>query len=90
MRARGGLVLFPEMDEQRRCAGDHHGVLGHSAQTPASVMCATSRMVVKRQGETRPDGDALHAAALRAGIRDGRNRWPRRRRTMAACSTTAR
>ncbi len=48
------LVLFPEMDERadvpeitERC----WGVLGKS---PADVMCASSRMVVKRKGQERP------------------------------------
>ncbi len=47
-------VLFPEMDETvevpeitTRC----WGILGKS---PASVMCASSRMVVKRKGAARP------------------------------------
>jgi sulfatase maturation enzyme AslB (radical SAM superfamily) len=48
------LVLFPEMDEREdvpeiteRCWGILH-------KSPASVMCASSRMVVKRNGEARP------------------------------------
>jgi len=48
------LVLFPEMDEKadvpeitERC----WSILGKS---PADVMCATSRMVVKRRGENTP------------------------------------
>jgi organic radical activating enzyme len=48
------LVLFPEMDEQadvpeitERC----WGILGKS---PADVMCASSRMIIKRKGADRP------------------------------------
>ncbi|MBI1869164.1 MAG: radical SAM protein [Methylocystis sp.] len=48
------LVLFPEMDARadvpeitERC----WGILG---KNPASVMCATSRMVIKRKGAQRP------------------------------------
>ena len=48
------LVLFPEMEADadvpeitERC----WGILG---KTPASVMCATSRMVVRRKGADRP------------------------------------
>ncbi len=48
------LVLFPEMDatqdvpEVTEACWEKLGVL------PSTIMCATSRMVIKRNGETRP------------------------------------
>jgi len=50
----GQLVLFPEMNEQvdvPEITTDCWGILG---KIPADVMCATSRMVVKRKGATKP------------------------------------
>jgi hypothetical protein len=48
------LVLFPEMDE----AADVPEISEHCwnilKKSPADVMCATSRMVIKRKGEERP------------------------------------
>lgn len=48
------LVLFPEMDvhaDVPEITVDCWGILGVS---PESVMCATSRMVIKRKGTARP------------------------------------
>ncbi|MGZ9107005.1 MAG: radical SAM protein [Rhodoplanes sp.] len=48
------LVLFPEMEADAdvpEITEDCWGILGKS---PQSVMCATSRMVVKRKGAARP------------------------------------
>ena len=48
------LMLFPEMDgsaDVPEITGACWGILGKS---PASVMCATARMVVKRRGATTP------------------------------------
>jgi uncharacterized Fe-S cluster-containing radical SAM superfamily protein len=48
------LMLFPEMDEGRdvpEITGSCWGILGKS---PDSVMCASTRMVVKRRGAERP------------------------------------
>lgn len=50
----GELVLFPEMDEKAEVPEitvDCWDILG---QSPSDVMCASSRMVVKRQGAARP------------------------------------
>jgi organic radical activating enzyme len=50
----GALVLFPEMDEQAdvpEITTDCWDILGKS---PDSVMCASSRMVVKRKGADHP------------------------------------
>jgi hypothetical protein len=50
----GMTVLFPEMDERAdppEITTDCWGILGKS---PATVMCASSRMVVKRKGAARP------------------------------------
>ena len=48
------LVLFPEMDETLdvpEISEDCWGLLG---MDPASIMCATSRMVIKRKGDAQP------------------------------------
>jgi hypothetical protein len=48
------LVLFPEMDERAdvpEITQDCWGLLG---KNPAEVMCASSRMVVKRKGAAHP------------------------------------
>ncbi len=48
------LVLFPEMDAGRdvpEISEECWGILGVD---PSTVMCATSRMVVKRRGDTAP------------------------------------
>jgi organic radical activating enzyme len=48
------LVLFPEMDERAEVPEITDACWGILKKSPASVMCATSRMVVKRQGAARP------------------------------------
>ena len=56
-----GTVLFPEMDvtvDVPEITTDCWGILGKS---PSDVMCASSRMVVKRKGAARP---ALVACTL--------------------------
>ncbi len=50
----GALVLFPEMDERADVAEITTACWNILHVDPASVMCATSRMVVKRKGESRP------------------------------------
>ena len=50
----GELVLFPEMDERLDVAEITTACWGILGVSPASVMCATSRMVVKRKGAARP------------------------------------
>jgi hypothetical protein len=50
----GALVIFPEMDaaaDVPEISTDCWGILNVS---PASIMCASSRMVVKRKGAERP------------------------------------
>jgi hypothetical protein len=49
-----GLVLFPEMDEQANVPEITTACWGILRKPPSSVMCATSRMVVKRQDAPRP------------------------------------
>jgi hypothetical protein len=46
-------------------------LLGHPAQDPNDVMCASSRMVVKRKAPHRCA--PLHAVALRSSFRNGRD-----------------
>ena len=48
------LVLFPEMDVTRDVPEITTACWGILKKSPASVMCATSRMVVKTKGEDRP------------------------------------
>lgn len=48
------LVLFPEMDAAAEPPEITEACWGLLGRSPASVMCATSRMVVKRAGALRP------------------------------------
>jgi MoaA/NifB/PqqE/SkfB family radical SAM enzyme len=48
------LVLFPEMDEKADIAEITTACWGILDVAPASIMCASSRMVVKRKGEKTP------------------------------------
>lgn len=48
------LVLFPEMDEAKDIAEITTACWGILGKDPASIMCATSRMVVHRKGEPAP------------------------------------
>ena len=48
------LVLFPEMDASVDVPEITTACWGILGQSPADVMCATSRMVVHRKGEARP------------------------------------
>ena len=50
----GRLVLFPEMDEQLDVSEITTACWGILDVHPDSVMCASSRMVVKRRGELAP------------------------------------
>lgn len=50
----GALVLFPEMDERADVPEITTACWNILHVDPASVMCASSRMVVKRKGESRP------------------------------------
>ncbi len=50
----GVLVLFPEMDEKADIAEISTACWGILDVAPTSIMCASSRMVVKRKGETTP------------------------------------
>jgi hypothetical protein len=48
------LMLFPEMDVQRDVPEITTACWGILHKSPRDVMCATSRMVVKRKGAARP------------------------------------
>lgn len=50
----GETVLFPEMDETVEVPEITTACWGILGKTPASVMCASSRMVVKRKGAKEP------------------------------------
>ncbi len=50
----GATVLFPEMDERVDVPEITTACWDILGKTPASVMCASSRMVVKRKGAARP------------------------------------
>jgi hypothetical protein len=48
------LVLFPEMDASADVPEITEACWGILGKSPSSIMCASSRMVVKRKGEPRP------------------------------------
>lgn len=48
------LVLFPEMDEKAEVPEITTGCWDILGANPADIMCASSRMVVKRKGAARP------------------------------------
>lgn len=48
------LVLFPEMDEHADVPEITENCWGILGKSPAEVMCATSRMVIKRRGAETP------------------------------------
>jgi hypothetical protein len=48
------LVLFPEMDEQADVPEITESCWGILGMSPDSVMCASSRMIVKRKGAKEP------------------------------------
>lgn len=48
------LVLFPEMDERQDVPEITTSCWGILGVEPSTMMCATSRMVVKRKGDARP------------------------------------
>jgi uncharacterized Fe-S cluster-containing radical SAM superfamily protein len=48
------LVLFPEMDERAEVPEITEACWGILGKSPSDVMCASSRMVVKRKGDSHP------------------------------------
>ncbi len=48
------LILFPEMDDTVDVPEISEGCWSLLGVSPASMMCATSRMVIRRKGEPRP------------------------------------
>jgi hypothetical protein len=48
------LVLFPEMDATADVPEITEACWGILGKSPSSIMCSSSRMVVKRKGEPRP------------------------------------
>ena len=54
IKAAGGLVLFPAMDAAADVPEISDACWGILGVSPTSVMCATSRMVVKVKGAARP------------------------------------
>jgi hypothetical protein len=50
----GGLVLFPPMDKAADVPEITEACWGILGLSPGAMMCASSRMVVKRRGETAP------------------------------------
>lgn len=48
------LVLFPELGETKPVPEISEACWGILGKSPADVMCASSRMVVRRKGEARP------------------------------------
>lgn len=62
------LVLFPEMDATLDVPEISEGCWSILGTSPASVMCASSRMVVKRRGEPRPRVAACTLLPYEAGF----------------------
>ena len=58
------LVLLPEMDETADVPEITEACWQILGVDPEDMMCATSRMVVKRKGADKPTRAALHAPAL--------------------------
>jgi uncharacterized Fe-S cluster-containing radical SAM superfamily protein len=54
LRVDAGLVLFPEMDASVDVPEISTGCWGILGVPPSAMMCASSRMVVKRKGAERP------------------------------------
>jgi hypothetical protein len=54
LAVKGGLVLFPPMDEAADVPEITEACWGILGLSPAAMMCASSRMVVKRRGEAAP------------------------------------
>jgi hypothetical protein len=54
VRIDGGLVLFPAMDETADVPEISEACWGILGVPPEAMMCATSRMIVKRKGAERP------------------------------------
>lgn len=54
VRIEAGLVLFPAMDASADVAEISEACWGILNVAPGAMMCATSRMVVKRKGASRP------------------------------------
>jgi len=48
------LMLFPEMDPEAEVPEISEGCWAKVGKTPDDVMCASSRMVIKRKGASRP------------------------------------
>ena len=65
------LVLFPEMDAAADVPEITPGCWSILNVSPDAMMCASSRMVVKRRGRRSPRGSAVHAAPLRCALRNG-------------------
>ena len=54
LRIDAGLVLFPEMDEAADVPEITEACWGILDVSPSAMMCASSRMVVKRKGAAHP------------------------------------
>ena len=65
------LVLLPEMDGKHDVPEITTRCWAILKKNPGDMMCASSRMVIKRQGAERPTVRPVHADRLRPGLRDG-------------------
>ena len=82
------LVLFPEMDGGGRRARDHDRMLGHPEEAPEPDDVRHLAHGREAQGRGCPRRAAVHAAPLRARLRDGRHarRGAERRRRHVRCT----
>ena len=67
------LVLFPEMDAERRRSRDHRRLLGHPRQEPGGRDVRVEPHGREAEGRGRSRRPSLHAAPLRSRLRDGRD-----------------
>ncbi|WP_043765855.1 radical SAM protein [Algiphilus aromaticivorans] len=66
------LILFPEMDEHAEVPEITTGCWSILGKDPADIMCASSRMVVKRKGEPHPVVAACTLLPYQPGFEMGR------------------
>ena len=65
------LVLLPEMDGKHDVPEITTRCWAILKKSPGDMMCASSRMVIKRRGARAADRGPVHADRLRPGFRDG-------------------
>lgn len=75
------LIIFPEMDEKQRTPEISEGCWEITGVDPASLMCATSRMVVKKKGASNAQIQACTLIPYQESFNFGENLAASRRAT---------